>query len=371
MPKAIVCGAGVGGLTAGLSLKAIGFEVEVHEQHPELRTAGVGLNVWPNGAKVLFDLGLKDKFLSTAASMHTYRTVSGDGSETSDIDVSHWMETMGAPLTGVHRMRLNEMIAEAVGLDRIHFGHRLVDLSDDGSKVEIQFENGDTASGDLLVGADGVGSMVREKILGPVSFQSDDLVRWRGIFCLEDAGVPAGVEYEIDAEMGHIGWLPIDSERAYWFGTGEGLAEQDDFEEYFGSLDRTPAPRVLEATQRDTIISNRLVEFTEHLPFWSKGRVTLLGDAAHPMLPGMAQGANQALIDCATLARKLSELDEIETALKEYEQERMPLAERVVEWSRSLFQFDEIYDHFSSETHNPLIDRYLAVARGEVDANAA
>jgi FAD-dependent urate hydroxylase len=360
MTDALICGAGVGGLASAVYLDRAGFDVRIFEQSPELRTAGVGINIWPNGVAAIFGMGLRKEFEAISASVTHYRTLTDTGVEISEIDVSDWSDRYGAPLTGVHRKDLNAMLAENIGSSRINFEHRLFRYDDHGDAVTVDFENGERASGDFLVAADGVYSVIRPQLLGrDVPMRSDNLVRWRGVFSLEEAGVPPTVQYDAIGEKGHFGWIPIGKGLAYWFSTGAALEEWEPFYEYFGSWHKTPVPAIIEATPIETRINNTLLEFVDHLDSWGKGRVTLLGDACHPMLPGMAQGANQALDDARALAACMRDAANVESGLRAYEEIRAPRAHLVVELSRRLFDFEESYAALEPGGPNPLVDRFV------------
>ena len=128
--------------------------------------------------------------------------------------------------------------------------------------------------------------------------------------------------------------------------------------EYFTPWTQTPVPDVIAATPSETIIDHRLMAYREHLTTWIDGRVVLIGDAAHPMMPGMAQGANQALEDCAALARCLRDGANAPAALVAFEAERLPWAHRMVEYSRKLFDFEESSEAYGSRRSNLLLRRY-------------
>jgi len=362
--KALICGGGVGGLSVGLALKRAGFEVTVFERHPELRTAGVGLNLWPNGVRVLQDLGVGNQFERLANIIERWPTFSSDGELVTVEDVGAYRERYGAPLTGLYRKDLNAMLADELGAEHICYGHELVDLEDHGDRVEARFANGESASGDLLIGADGVYSRVRTLLFGQTQFRGDDHVRWRGLFKVADAGIHHAEEVDVIGDTGHLGWLPIGKGLAYWYAAGEGLDTKEAALAYYRSWTRTPVPKLIDVTPDENIIRNDLIDFAEPLERWSVGRVTLLGDAAHPMLPGVAQGASQALEDAVVMTERLTTDASVEEALRAYESARMARANRIVEISRYLFDYDEKLDELDHVQANPIHQRYYEVVEG-------
>jgi FAD-dependent urate hydroxylase len=367
--KAIVIGSGVGGLSAGLALQRAGYEVVVFERHPELRTAGVGLELWPNGVRVLDELGLTDSFVRVSNPIDEYVTVSSEGEHVSTEDTASYRARFGAPVAGVYRRDLNALIAEGLGLERIRFAHELVAFEDSGAGVTCRFENGSSETGDLLVGADGVFSRVRGQLFGELPFGPDRHVRWRGLFSVADAKVPPNRQVDVIGPHAHIGWIPIGLGRAYWYGAGDGLDDQESAMSHFNSWTKTRIPEIIAATPEDTIIRNDLFDLDPPLNEWGRGRVTLLGDAAHPMWPGMAQGACQALEDASMLARSMDDAGDLEDGLRRYEAARVPKATRIVNLSRSLFDYAG-ESAAVEETHSlPLFQRYAEVVEGPM-ANA-
>lgn len=355
--RALICGAGISGLSAGICLSRLGWEVTVFEKDDELRTAGAGLNLWPNGVRVLNHLGVGDRFREIAASLDFYRTFSSTGEVVAVEDVRDWPKRYGAALSGVFRRDLSRLLKDALGAHKIRLGRHLVAV-EEGDTVICRFADGETVEGELLVGADGIGSVVRNSLFGEPEFSAQGLVRWRGLFDLADVDVDPLSEAEVWGPDGHFGYLPIGSGRAYWFGAADGIThDANAVVAHFGSWAGGPVPGLIAATDKATIIRSDLHDFVRPLDHWSKGRVTLAGDAAHPMLPGMAQGANQALQDIRALGSALANHDDVERALQVYERERIPAVAPVVQYSRSLFDFGEQHD-FANSQRNPLFDRY-------------
>lgn len=360
MPIALICGGGVAGLSSALHLKKHGWSVRLFEKDSQLRTAGVGLNIWPNGVRVLQGLGLGEQFLSFAAAMNRWWTLDSDGTVTTDIDVSVWSSELDAPITGARRRRLNAMLAAGLRDDEIVYNTTAVSYSHTEDDVTVHFADGSSATGDVLLGTDGIGSKIRNHMIGgPPEFKDEGIVRWRGVFNCAEAGVPADVQADVYGANGHFGWIPIDEDHAYWYGSVGGLTTFEEFYEVYRNWSKTPVPKIIDVSSPETVIGREINHYKDHLTQWVDGRVALIGDSAHPMYPGMAQGANQALIDGQALAQYLDDYDSVPEALKVFEKERMPVANKMVDYSRLHFEWEGTRDEYRTAGRNLQIDRYL------------
>lgn len=361
MRRALICGGGVAGLTTALHLKRDGWQVRLLEKEPELRTAGVGLNIWPNGVRVLNDLGLGDRYLADAAAMRRWWALDSDGTMTTDTDVSGWGEELGAPITGARRRRLNAMLAAGLDEDEIVFRASVQGYEQDAETVTAVLADGSRLTGDVLLGADGIGSRIRNQMFGaPPEFTDEGFFRWRGVFECAAAGVPTDVQADVFGERGHFGWIPIDETHAYWYGTIDGLTGLEEVTSAYGEWTGTPVPDIIAASEPGSIIGREIAHYREHLTTWVDGRVMLIGDSAHPMYPGMAQGANQALVDAHTLAQCLSEYD-VPDALRATEAARMHIANTMVEYSRLHFDFETTRKEYATAGVNLQVERYLGL----------
>jgi len=360
--KVIIAGGGVGGLVTALMLHARGIDCEIFEQADGIRELGVGINTLPHAIKELADLGLLERL--DAVAIRTYELF-----YTNRFGQEIWREPRGLdagydiPQFSIHRGRLQGVIYQAVrarlGESRIHMNCRLGSFTqDDGGVTGYFFDrNGvhrHTAHGDVLVGADGIHSVVREKLYpneGPPSWNG--LMLWRGAidwpaFLTGRSMVVAGglaaklVVYPIAegsrsdkrltnwAVVGRVGdpSMPV-PQKQDWSRPGR-------FEDLMPHLQRFRIPYVdaralIEATN----------EFWEYpmcdrdpLPRWSHGRVTLLGDAAHPMYPVGSNGASQAILDARCLADRLKDSEHPVHALWAYEQARLPATAEIVRMNR-------------------------------------
>ena len=360
--KAIIIGGGIGGLTTALMLHARGLDCEIYEQSETIRELGVGINTLPHAIKELAALGLLERLDQVAIRTHELIYSNRFGQEI-------WREPRGleagydVPQFSIHRGRLQSVIYQAVrarlGESRIHTGYRLnAFVQDEGGVTAYFFDrNGShhaTARGDVLIGADGIHSRVREMLFpdeGPARWNGSML--WRGAaewpaFLTGRSMVIAGgmaaklVVYPIGegvrADRPLTNWAVLVK-------VGEGgvpPAKEDwsrhgRFEDLMPHVQRFSIPYVnakalIEATP----------EFWEYpmcdrdpLPRWSHGRVTLLGDAAHPMYPVGSNGASQAILDARSLADRLKNDDHAMAALWAYERERLPPTAQIVRMNRS------------------------------------
>ena len=360
--KVIIAGGGVGGLVTALMLHARGIDCEVFEQADGIRELGVGINTLPHAIKELADLGLLDRLDAVAIRTYELFYANRFGQEI-------WREPRGldagydVPQFSIHRGRLQAVIYQAVrarlGESRIHLNCRLGSFTQDDGGVTAYFfdrtgAHRHTARGDVLIGADGIHSVVRDKLFpneGPPRWNG--LMLWRGAidwpaFLTGRSMIVAGglaaklVIYPIAegsrpdkrltnwAVVGRVGdpSMPI-PQKQDWSRPGR-------FEDLMPHVQRFRIPYVdarglIEATN----------EFWEYpmcdrdpLPRWSHGRVTLLGDAAHPMYPVGSNGASQAILDARCLADRLKDADHPVHALWSYEQTRLPMTAEIVQMNR-------------------------------------
>jgi salicylate hydroxylase len=336
-----IVGAGIGGLTAALSLHRAGFDVNVYEQASTVSEVGAGIQVSPNASRVLHGLGLAADLAELGVrplAWHQRRWQDGRTLVRAPL-ADAVIEAFGFPQYQMHRADLLATLLRALPAERVHIGHRLVGLVDHGDRVEAQFEQAGSISADVLVGADGIHSAVRESLFGSQDARFTGCLAYRGLIPsdrLTDLELEVTsqvwmgpgrhfVHYYVQAErlVNFVAVVEQDSwTRESWTDRGDvavALAEYDGWHPQvrtiLGSVDETFVWALFDRTP---------------LERWSVGRVTLLGDACHPMLPFMAQGAAQAVEDGATLtACLLRDRDDIQEALRLYEELRVPRASKI------------------------------------------
>jgi salicylate hydroxylase len=337
-----VVGGGIGGLTAALSLLEVGLDVQVFEQAATFSDVGAGVQVSPNASCVLHGLGLADALATMGVRPLAFHQRRWDDGRTllraplGDVIV----EAFGFPHYQTHRADLVSALVGALPPERLHVKHRLVGLAQSADGVVADFENGARVDVDLLVGADGIHSFVREALFGQTAPHFTGCVAYRGL-------VPAerlrDLELEVSAEL----WLGPGGHFIHYFVQNKRLVnfvavtEQDSWMRE-SWVDRGDLSDALAAyagwhPQVSAILGAVDESFVwalfdrEPLERWVEGRIALLGDACHPMLPFMAQGAAQAIEDGATLAACLADAvnADLTRALSRYETLRQPRANRV------------------------------------------
>ena len=336
-----IIGGGIGGLTAALSLLRAGVDVHVYERARTISEIGAGIAVSPNATRILDRLGLSDALetmgMKTVA-WHDRRWDDGRTLLRSALGPAV-VAAFGFPLYHMHRADLVKALMRALPPERLHIGHTFKTLVDHGDYVEAEFENGAHIHVDALVGADGIHSVVRERLFGPEKPRFMGCIAYRGL-------VPAD----------RVAHLNLEHTAQVWMGPGKHLVhvyirpdlvafvaiiEQDTWTKESWT-DRGEVADVLAAYEGwhpqvrsilgavdDTFIWALFDR--KPMAHWSVGRVTLLGDACHPMLPFKAQGAAQAIEDGATLAVCLSPIGarDVPEALRKYEAFRLPRTARV------------------------------------------
>jgi 2-polyprenyl-6-methoxyphenol hydroxylase-like FAD-dependent oxidoreductase len=334
--KALIAGAGIAGFAAGIALRRAGLEVQIFEHSAELREIGAGLMIWPNGSRALKSLGVEVRNVE----VRKVTLANSRGRQLTEMPVDSADERYGSNVSFVHRADLQAALAMSFGPHGLHLGCDVRSFVEDESRVEEPLKDGTVATGDLLVGADGVRSSVRRQLLGDGNPTYLGSTVWRGLVPSDGMALPRGCGINWWGRGSEFLAFHLAGETIYWAGvTKEPQGERPgpeghkkDLLERFGDWAQ-PVPALIAATNEDAILRNDMYD-RPPVASWSRGRVTLAGDAAHPMSPNQGQGACQALEDGVALGESVGRTPSLAEAFQLYERLRLRRANREVAMSR-------------------------------------
>jgi 2-polyprenyl-6-methoxyphenol hydroxylase-like FAD-dependent oxidoreductase len=313
--RAAIVGGGIGGLAAATALRRVGIETVVFERAARLEARGTGLTLSPNAVRALERLGLADAVRAVSARGRELLVRTKAGRTLLKVELREPLEMLG-----VHRADLQRILADAAG--NVRLGAEVTDI--DALRADA----------DVVVGADGLNSVVRAALHGsePALYAGYD--GWRAVTAFDDERV-RGRFGESWGVGDRVGLIPLGGGRLYWFVSESGGArEREPFARRFADW-HEPIPEVISSTP-DRALSMTPIQWRKPLRSWGRGRITLLGDAAHPMTPDMGQGAGQALEDAVVLAASLRAAGDAERGLRAYERLRIARTTPIVKRSRQL-----------------------------------
>jgi FAD-dependent urate hydroxylase len=325
--RILVVGAGVSGISVARGLLRDGHEVSLFDQRPDVTAGGGAVTIWSNGATVLDQLGVD--MTGAGQSLSAVRVMTSSGRPIATMDLDAMVNRLGAPIRMVPRRVLLERLLKGFPAERIRCNTRAARVVSNRDGVRVDFEDGSTAEGDMLIGADGLHSVVRD-VVGAPAAKPTGWCSWQGLVTLPTIAEPRVATMMI-GEHGNLGlWPAGGSAMQWWFDLpwSPGFVRPQRPIEMIRSHFAGWSPivdEVLAILTDDDLAPSPFPHFRHPIPSAGAGAVTLLGDAAHTMPPTLAQGTNQALLDAMVLCKALSDLPDggdVSGALRWYENTR-------------------------------------------------
>jgi 2-polyprenyl-6-methoxyphenol hydroxylase-like FAD-dependent oxidoreductase len=331
--RVLIVGAGIGGLSAAIALQRAGIEATVYERASDLRRVqlGGGLHMWPNAMRALAQLGVTEQVWASGTPLERTEYRTWRGKLLGAWPVGEVGRALGYPDVGLSRADLHQgVLAGAVDAGALRLGKECTGFSQDGEGVTVRFADGSEERGELLIGADGIRSAIRAQLLGPAPPRYAGYTQWQAITDFRHQSITPGLERVYFGPGLRVVVHHVGGERLFWAGvtynpeTGRqgGDERKAMLLRRFGTW-HAPIPEMLAATDEDAIT---WMDVYDRPPVarWGEGRVTLLGDAAHPMTTNLSQGGCLAIEDAAVLANCLGREGPVPAALRRYEARRIP-----------------------------------------------
>ena len=335
--RIVVVGGGIGGLTTAIALTRVGIDVQLYEQAAELREVGAGIALAANALHALDLLGLA-RDIETQGVMelqgglrkrngHVLVSIAAD-------DLAREIGTVAV----VHRAELLDHLVRHFDRQRLHLGHTCVDITQDADGITARFNGGESVRADGAVAADGIRSTIRSRVFRRPEIRYSGYTAWRAVVHFADR--EKLVMGETWGRGCRFGIVPMAGERVYWFATKNTPQGQRDpaggpkkiLVELFRGW-HPPIEALIDAVKEDAILGNDIYDI-DPLPSFVRGRIALLGDAAHAMTPNLGQGACQAIEDAVVLAVCLKNAGQVENGLAEYDRRRVARTRKIQLLSR-------------------------------------
>lgn len=363
MGKALIIGGGISGLASALVLQRIGYDTVIYEQSPVLRNDGGGLTLWSNATNALKDLCVLEETYARSKKIRSSSLITPDGHTLTSIPVKKLAQKFGTETIGILRSVLYDILLKQMPDINIVLGARLLSLKETKDKVAASFENGMIDEGDILIGADGIHSAVRNQLITKQNLRFNGYQIWRGVVPFKREYCDLGYSFEAWGIGRRFGIIPVSDNEVCWFAIENdkgrsvdrkaSLSKDDLLQLYDGFVE--PIETIIKKTDTKEITLKKINDL-KPIRQWSVGRVVLIGDAAHATTPNLGQGAGLALEDAVFLAKCLNnDVSTIEKNLRGFEKARKKRADFIVRSSYAYGKIAQIQNPFVCKVRNRIM----------------
>jgi 2-polyprenyl-6-methoxyphenol hydroxylase-like FAD-dependent oxidoreductase len=356
MVQIAVIGGGIGGLTAALALRQLGYEPEVFEEAPVLLDVGAAIAIWPNAMRVIDRLQLTEQVLAKAGVMEEIQWLDQNGRLINRISIANH----DYHAVALHRADLQHTLLAALPSSSIHLGHELINYAQSGDKIVAIFANGSSRESDFLIGADGIHSRVRSQFINDNDPTDRGYTVWRGIAPTIPKTISPAAAIELHGRGKRFGIGPVGLGRTGWWASVNN-PNSDNLSHLFAGW-YGPVLQLIEATPPSSILKTGAFD-RPATRSWGSGRLTLLGDAIHPTTPNLGQGGCLAMEDALVLAKCFEQYGATEAALRNYEHARYHRTSMLAKCSRfygAVGQWENIWARGLRRTALALVPEAIA-----------
>ncbi len=330
-----IIGAGIGGLTTAIALEQKGFKTRIFEQAEHMKPVGAGIFLANNAMQVYEKLGLKKIIEENGTPISSINITQSNLKLLSKLDLTYFEQKFNTQNIAIHRGKLQQILLDKLKATEIYLHHQLISIDKNTNGYDLKFENGKVISSSIILGADGLNSMVRQSLFSDNGIRKANQICWRGVAEYE---LPPKFRNEPSEAWGRakrFGFVQIAKNKVYWFALksfNKNLKDLsvDNLENYFNDF-HPIIKDIIKSTPKEQIHTTEISDL-KPIFVWHKENVCLIGDAAHATTPNMGQGACQAIEDAYVLSECLDKY-EINKAFREYQKLRLPKAHQVVKAS--------------------------------------
>jgi 2-polyprenyl-6-methoxyphenol hydroxylase-like FAD-dependent oxidoreductase len=350
-----IIGAGIGGLTTALTLKKRGLNVALYESSAEIKPVGAGILIAHNAMQVFQKLGIHDTIAKAGNSISHIKITDTQLNDISSVDLTPYEIKYGVRNIAIHRGELQKILANEIGYDKINLSKRLTQI-EKRELFQLTFEDHSTIESKVVIGADGIHSVVRNQLFKKSTLRKANQKCWRGICEIE---LPEKYHNEVIEAWGkgkRFGFVKISTKKVYWFAVvnSENVkTDTVDLAAMFKEFHRDILDLIL-ATNKDQIIANEIIDL-KPINKWQNKNICLIGDAAHATTPNMGQGACQAIEDAYVLGKLLDEGTVLEETFEKYEKLRIKKAHQIVHSSWTFGKIAHIENPFGIWIRNKMM----------------